>query len=182
MSDELLVRHCSPTLAGMKTGSVFSCRSTSRSETLAQIRALNRRLVAKGLRVIPLRFTDQNVLVYVYRPGQLQQDLSNEQAARLLLDHGYEDLRAESCLIKLIDRFRESGEFPHELGLFLGYPAVDVKGFINGSECVYTGLWKVYESDLRKARELFERCRDCTKCFLRLNKEGWSLYNLTINK
>ena len=76
MSDELLVRHCSPTLAGMKTGSVFSCRSTSRSETLAQIRALNRRLVAKGLRVIPLRFTDQNVLVYVYRPGQLQQDLS----------------------------------------------------------------------------------------------------------
>ena len=181
MSDELLVRHCSPTLAGMKTGSVFSCRSTSRSETLAQIRALNRRLVAKGLRVIPLRFTDQNVLVYVYRPGQLQQDLSNEQAARLLLDHGYEDLRAESCLIRLIDRFRENGEFPHELGLFLGYPPEDVSGFIENKACGHkcVGCWKVY-GDVDAAKKTFAKYKKCTNVYCDRWAQGRSLERLTV--
>ena len=63
MSDEFLVRYCAPTLAGMKTGSVFRCAYTSREKILAQIRRLNQRLGSKGLRVIPLRFTVASVLV-----------------------------------------------------------------------------------------------------------------------
>lgn len=47
----------------------------------------------------------------------------------------------------------ESGEFPHEVGLFLSYPPEDVKGFIdhraNDFKCA--GLWKVY-GDEEKAR------------------------------
>ena len=37
--------------------------------------------------------------------------------------------------------------FPHELGLLLGYPAEDVRGFmgIGYKKCLYTGYWKVYE-------------------------------------
>ena len=41
-----------------------------------------------------------------------------------------------------------SAEFPHELGIFLGYPLADVKGFIehNGKDFLYQGYWKVYEN------------------------------------
>ena len=43
----------------------------------------------------------------------------------------------------------ESGEFPHEVGLFLSYPPEDVKGFIahraNDFKCA--GLWKVYGNE-----------------------------------
>ena len=49
-------------------------------------------------------------------------------------------------MAQLIRRFRESGEFPHEVGLLLRYPPEDGKGFIdhraNGFKCA--GLWKVY--------------------------------------
>lgn len=181
MSDELLVRHCSPTLAGMKTGSVFSCAYTSKTEILTQIRRLNQRLGHKGLRVIPLRFTDKNVLVYVYRPSHLRHDLNHDQAVALLKQHGYTDLRAEFCLTKLIDRFRESGEFPHELGLFLGYPPEDVHGFIEnkagGHKCV--GCWKVY-GDVDAAQKTFAKYKKCTSVYCSQWEKGKSIERLAV--
>jgi len=67
---------------------------------------------------------------------------------------------------RLVCRFRESSEFPHEVGLFLSYPPEDVKGFINhcagGFKCA--GLWKVY-GDEEKARSLFEKYRKCTEIY-----------------
>lgn len=32
MSEDLLIRHCSPTLAGIKTGNLFSCACPSRKD------------------------------------------------------------------------------------------------------------------------------------------------------
>lgn len=54
---------------------------------------------------------------------------------------------------------------PHEIGAFLGYPADDVKGFIEnrGNRYLMIGYWKVY-SDLAKARMIFkeyDRAKDC---------------------
>ena len=56
MSDELVVRCCAPTLAGIKTGSIFSCPYESEKRLFDEIRGLNRRLVPAGLRVLPLRW------------------------------------------------------------------------------------------------------------------------------
>ncbi len=47
MTDEMIVHHCSLTLAGMKNGSMFPCEYRSREELRAEIRSLNRRLVPK---------------------------------------------------------------------------------------------------------------------------------------
>ena len=46
------------------------------------------------------------------------------------------------------------GEFPHEVGLFLGYPPEDVEGFIENKacSCKLTGYRKVY-SDEEKAKK-----------------------------
>ena len=50
---------------------------------------------------------------------------------------------------------RESGEFPHEVGLFLSYPPEDVKGFIdhraNNFKCA--GLWTVSYTHLFIAQD-----------------------------
>lgn len=58
----------------------------------------------------------------------------------------------------------ESGEFPHEVGLFLSYPPEDVKGFIdhrtNNFKCA--GLWKVY-GDEEKARSLFAKYKNARR-------------------
>ena len=49
MSEEMVVRQCAPTLAGIKTGSLFPCPCTDRDALLDEVRQLNRRLSPKGL-------------------------------------------------------------------------------------------------------------------------------------
>ena len=55
MSEEIFVQFGSPTLAGIKTGNLFTCPYTDRRETMQEIRKLNKKLAPKGLRVLPLR-------------------------------------------------------------------------------------------------------------------------------
>ena len=57
MSEELIVRQASPTLAGMKTGSLFGCAYADKEELRADVCAWNRRLVPLGLCLLPLCFT-----------------------------------------------------------------------------------------------------------------------------
>ncbi len=53
MSEDLFVRQCAATLAGLKTGSLFSCRFKNENEMKESVRSINRRLRDKGLRFIP---------------------------------------------------------------------------------------------------------------------------------
>ena len=47
MPEELIIRNCSPTLAGLKTGSMFSCPYACEQSLREEIRTLNRRLAPK---------------------------------------------------------------------------------------------------------------------------------------
>lgn len=49
MSDEMVIRHGSPTLAGLKTGNLFSCTYTGKTQLQKALRSLNRRLASKGV-------------------------------------------------------------------------------------------------------------------------------------
>ena len=75
MSDELLLRHCSPTVIGLKTANMFVCRFDSREQEHRTLQKLNKKLCSKGLRIIPLRHNEDKVLLYLYRPSKLKRDL-----------------------------------------------------------------------------------------------------------
>ena len=77
MSEELVVRQCAPTLAGIKTGSLFSCPCDSPEELRQEVRRINRLLAGKGLCLLPLRFDGGRALLYLYRPSRLRQDLED---------------------------------------------------------------------------------------------------------
>ena len=47
MPEELIIRHGSPTLAGLKTANLFTCMFDSEEETIREIRRLNQILVPK---------------------------------------------------------------------------------------------------------------------------------------
>ncbi len=181
MSDEIIVRHCSPTLAGLKTGSIFTCPFDNEKEMITNIRKWNNLLVKKGLRVLPLRFDDQNALIYVFRPSRLTKDLKDCMTYRMLRERGYTADVPDRCIIELISRFKESGEFPHEIGLFLGYPPEDVRGFIEnkaaGYKCV--GLWKVY-GDVKRAQRLFAKYRKCTDKYCYRFSKGRGIDRLAV--
>lgn len=181
MSEELIVRHCSPTLAGLKTGNMFSCDYRDRKELDREIRALNRRLTPKGLRVIPLRCGEKRALIYLYRPTRLKRDLAEERACAILSACGYPVKSTGYCLARLRARLAAEEEFPHEIGLFLGYPPEDVQGFMEKrtacAGCV--GCWKVYGNE-EQARKTFEKFRKCTSLYCALWSAGKSIERLTV--
>ena len=163
MSEEMFVRQCAPTLAGVKTGSLFSCPYDTREGMTEDVRRLNRVLVPKGLRLLPLRYSEKRVLLYLYRPTELWRDLNDDKAAEILDAAGYSCTDCDRCVVKLIQRLRGNKDFPHEIGLFLSYPPEDVKGFIdnNAANFKYSGLWKVY-GDEKRAKAMFEKFKKCT--------------------
>ena len=166
MSDEIFVRECSPTLAGMKAGNMFSCNFDSYEELQNYVNELNKILNPKGVQVIVLRYKNGFSLIGVFRIKALKAMLKNPLARKLLRSLGYKSLDLRSCLLHLLVRFQNYEEFPHEVGLFLGYPPEDVQGFIennsNGQKCI--GIWKVY-GDEESAQKTFAKYRKCTRVF-----------------
>lgn len=181
MSEEIIIRHCSPTLAGLKTGNLFTCSFDERAELIIFLREWNNKLKSKGVRLIPLRIHEYKALIYVYRPSKLCKDFKNEAVCDLLSQRGYCTENCEKCVTHLMKRIRQNDDFPHEIGLFLGYPFEDVKGFIeNKAACAkYVGCWKVY-GDADKAKIEFERLKKCTMIYQKQFKNGKSLIGLTV--
>ena len=177
MSEELIVRHCAPTLANLKTGSLFVCPITDRPSFFSSLRSLNELLVPKGLRALPLRIREYSALVYLYRPSRLKKDLEDPAAIKILQDHGYSCYG--KCLPKLIERVRASEEFPHEIGLFLGYPPEDVQGFLDHRPCKFSGCWKVY-GDENNANKNFDLYKKCERVYCQQLAQGIDIKRLTV--
>ena len=109
MSESRIISQCAPTLAGIKTGSLFPHPYDSKEQVYKDIREINRRLIPKGLCLIPLRFTEKNVLLYLYRPAWLRRDLSDETACEVLREMGYTRSDCGSCLAQLMRRMQQAG-------------------------------------------------------------------------
>jgi len=181
MSEELLVRHCSPTLAGLKTANMFTCAFESEAAMREHLRKLNRMFVKKGLCAIPLRYRKGKALIYVFRPDRLREDLCDREACAILRRQGYADAAAMPCLNRLIRRMHDTGDIPHEIGLFLGYPPEDVIGFMeNRPACACPGPWKVY-GDEEKARQRFDQFKACTRHYRERLAKGHTIDQLVTN-
>ncbi len=180
MSNETLIRCCAPTMARLKTGNMFNYCFESREQMTEELRQLNEKLHGKGLRIVPLRWADGKALLYLYRPERLQRDLLNPMSRALLSECGYASCDAGACLSTLMARMRSGGDFPHEVGLFLGYPPADVDGFMHRKDSFkYCGIWKVYD-DVEKALHIFAQCRHCTEVYLRSYAKGCPIDRLMV--
>ena len=180
MSEEIVIQHCSPTLAGMKTGSLFSCAYDAQEAIDMDVEELNKRFAKKGLQVIILKYA-RRALIYIYRRIQLAKDLSHPKAKQILSSRGYDIDDIDSCIRQLKNRFENYAEFPHEVGLFLGYPPEDVEGFIRfgGRNCKCFGCWKVY-GNIEAAHQCFERFKNCTACYCERYHRGCPLDALVV--
>ena len=181
MSEQTIIYHCSPTLAGIKTANLFACKYENKQELMDEIRAFNRALHHKGIVMLPIKMKNGRALIYLYRPSKLESDLNHELAMQLLTEHGYNNTRIGQCIPRLMKRLHDYDEFPHEIGLFLGYPPEDVEGFIrnSGNGCKCVGCWKVY-GDECKAQRCFENYKKCTRIYCDLYEKGRSIERLTV--
>lgn len=171
MSEEIIIQNCSPTLAGIKTGSLFAADFTNKRDGIEILRSWNAILRQKGLRALPLGTAKKRTLVYVYRISQLRSDLQAPDARRILSERGYDCARPERCIVHLANRLKNEPGFPHEIGLFLGYPPGDVIGFINKEKCRLSGMWKVYGNEEATAKT-FTQYKKCTRVYKKLFAGG----------
>ena len=61
MPELLLIEKCSPTLAGLKTGNMFSCYCGDVEELFNEINDLNTKLSPKGVVIVPIKFWNYNI-------------------------------------------------------------------------------------------------------------------------
>lgn len=150
-----LALHCAPVIKGSKAANIIT---VTRKEAL-QIRRL---LKGTNLSYCFLNAGTDKVILYLYRPSELEVYLKKAEVSKFLKSYGYLESGIQEMLERLSKRIRLYGDgridFPHEIGVFLGYPLKDVKGFIEneGKNFVYLGYWKVYH-DVQGAIRLFKR-------------------------
>ena len=180
-AEETVVRQCAPTLAGIKTGSLFPCPYQSRQQRLADMRGVDRGLVARGRGRGARGVGGGGARRGGYRPQALCRDLGDDLACRLLRQAGYPCGSCGRCVARLVQRLRTEEDFPHEVGLFLSYPPEDVQGFIDHRAMDFkcAGLWKVY-GDQQRAQALFDRFRRCTQRYCALWQTGLRLEQLAV--
>lgn len=164
-----LAFHTAPTLLGIKCASLFSL-SSSEFDLDFHSQYFNRRTAAMGLASRILCRCKNRSLILVYSREQLAKRLSDSAVRAILERYGYtSDMTVGECLDRLSERIGDSGSFPHEIGIFLGYPVEDVVGFIEnkGENFKLCGAWKVYGSveDARRTFADYDRCRNflCNK-------------------
>ena len=181
MSEEMLITYCAPTLAGLKAANLFSYRFKDRNMLNRQVRDINRKLAPKGVCLIPIYVDGERVLMYLYRPGMLKEAISSEKSRSILEKEGYPEGGNGKRLACLAQRIKDSDSFPHEIGLFLGYPPEDVEGFmtLGSSNAIASGFWKVYHN-ADQAEQTFERFRRCNKAYSDQYKKGRTLEELTV--
>nr|WP_294678659.1 DUF3793 family protein [uncultured Blautia sp.] len=157
--------HCSPVLMGMKPANLVSFSKEKLPDLPELVSSYKEGLEQEGIHMNIICGCRKHYLLLLYRPDMLERFLAQDEAKELLIQDGYpENGILEEMLDHLKERFAERKEFPHEIGLFLGYPIEDVKGFrqYKGNDCKLCGYWKVY-GDADRAREIFagyDRCRE----------------------
>lgn len=183
MSIENVIYQAAPTLANIKTGNLFPVSYNSRESLNKEIIEFNLKFMDKGICLLPVRYNDnKKVLLYLYRPKRLCQDLSNKESKEVLKSLGYKKVdNIASCLGQLIYRLNNNKVFPHEIGLFLSYPIEDVKGFIDNHAKNYkfADYWVVY-GDENQAKQLFASYHQCTDNLYNRFKNGELFENLLV--
>ncbi|MDR2047000.1 MAG: DUF3793 family protein [Clostridiales bacterium] len=154
-------RHCAAALAGIKPACIVNCavRGEKRIAEIAD------GFAKKGADVSfeVLKKYKSRFLLMVYRKSVLEKHLLKSENGGFLRTFGYpERVSADAYVGALKEKFK-GGDFPHEIGIFLGYPREDVEGFIaDPSAYEVCGPWKVYAGAEEKKR-VFERYKRCSE-------------------
>lgn len=163
-----LMLECSEVLAGVKPANLISLVNRIRpcGRNLYQLWERHHDGLACRLGNITfkvLQTRERALMILCYNHNHLERHLSHAGIRTLLHKAGYTaDASSEELLDELCDRIGKVGSFPHEIGLFIGYPAKDVAAFMGLVKLPFAcqGPWKIY-GDPVQSLCLAEQYRCC---------------------
>ena len=177
MLERLIAYYCAPALAGIKPSNIASCGKAQFPNLNSELKKLNNELNCRDIFIEILCECENRALLIVYRRNILERHLNERRNKAFLRQYGYpEEGTADEYLGVLKDKLHGSG-FPHEMGVFLGYPLCDIYGFINHRDkgCLLVGEWKVYHN-AEEAEKMFGRFKKCRKALVKnVAEKGKSL-------
>lgn len=163
--DQLLAFHCAPTLTGLKPANLITHDATISFYNSQGADQITFTLNQNGIRIERICSCASRELTLVYNETRLWEHLNQPHIWGFLVSQGYpmyNNLREVLDVLK--ERVARTIGFPHEIGVFLGYPLEDVMGFIRnkGQNCKLCGYWKVYgdTDSAMKQFDQFTKCRD----------------------
>ena len=183
--EEIFIEHCAPLLAGIKTSSLFSVKHEDYNELYEKIITLNKTLNKKDIYIkIIKKFNSSNsfYLIFVYRKTKLSERVNEKLINLFLKNYGYSKCEnLNDYLDVLTEKLNSSDSFPHEIGIFLGYPLNDVVSFIKekGQNFVSCGTWKSY-SNKKHYEKVFSIYKKCKEMYTDLYKKGQTLEMLAV--
>lgn len=160
-TEKQVVLQCAPLLTGIKLSNLLNVRTDQKEEVFRLFAG-----TAVSCRV--LYEFDGRMSLLLYREDRMRAHLERSDVRRMLDGFGYAGMGIKETLLLLSIRYQEHMDglraFPHEIGLLLGYPPVDVAGFMenNGERFLYSGYWKVYGNlaETLKVFEQYDRARE----------------------
>lgn len=170
--EQSLALYASPTLAFLKPASLFSFHKNESKNIYETLACYNQKFKHKNIVFTIVGERKHHFLIYVYQINLLKQYLMQDEVSRFLLKFEYYFDTLSSALERLKTRLLND-DFPHEIGIFLGYPLKDVIAFIEnkGKNCLTCGYWKVYYNQ-NKAEQIFRRYHCCKYHYLNQLKKG----------
>lgn len=150
-----IARQCAPVLAGVKPSNLLIIEKTELSSVV-------KTLEGTGVCEKLLWWENGKSVWLIYRKEQIEMLLGQNEIAAFFKTYGYTKL---TCINEILGRLKKRYisyldkrmDFPHEIGLLLGYPMADVEGYIfhKGKNSLLNGYWKVY-GDAEAARKIFD--------------------------
>lgn len=176
---ETIASQCAPVLMDVKPSNLLILTKEEEREFL-QMEALN------GIACLCLYKGEKKSTWFLYRRDWMEAELLWPHTQEFLQSYGYGSGcgTVEDMLQRFQRRFTDykegSIDFPHELGVFLGYPLHDVKGFIEhqGKNYLCSGYWKVYRNET-KAKKTFQLYRTVKDMVLQMIDAGRDLYEVS---
>ena len=171
--EKQLIMQCAPLIVGLRISNLFIVNNGE----MRKIRAL---LMNRPIHYYVLYKDEQKSTILLYNREKLSTYLCEKSCQIFLAKMGYTDFRLLGILWKFRMRYQSYREgqmdFPHELGLILGYPMEDVLGYIenDGKNSLYTGYWKVYYHVAQK-RHLFQLFEIAKETLIQLSSNGVGL-------
>lgn len=137
-----------------------------------------------GISYFVVAVSDEKAAVLLFDRRGLENYLREEKVRQIFRKMGYQDYAIGKILYVFRRRYEgyllQDKEFPHEMGLLLGYPVEDVEGFIrnSGENCLYIGYWKVY-GNLSEKKALFRRFEKAREVLMGFLSEGITIAEVT---
>jgi len=99
-----------------------------------------------GLRADVLADRGESLLLMLWNPERLEELLQRAPVRGMLRRLGYPEDVASNSLPDILRTRLANGGFPHEVGIFLGYPLKDVAGFLGWTRLPFScqGPWKIF--------------------------------------